>query len=171
MTERLEATTARPKRDIRAPTVALVVALVGFTVYTVEAFQLEWLTARGNIGSGSFPRVIGIAGIVASATALVQGLRQRRADGTRGQPDEGDHGPRTVRATLVAVASSVALVATLEVLGALVAGFLFLLVNLEFLNRGRRMVNLVVAIGFVAGAYGLMSAFLDAPWAVGLLGF
>ncbi|GAA5125805.1 tripartite tricarboxylate transporter TctB family protein [Pseudonocardia adelaidensis] len=171
MTRRLESTAARPARVVLAPTVALVVALVGFTAYTVEAFQLEWLTARGNIGSGSFPRLIGIAGIVASATALVQGLRRQHAGGTSGQPDQDDHGPRARRATLVAVASSVLLVAMLEVLGALVAGFLFLLVNLEFLDRGRRMVNLVVAIGFVAGAYGLMSVFLDAPWAVGLLGF
>jgi uncharacterized MnhB-related membrane protein len=51
------------------------------------------------------------------------------------------------------------------------AGFLFLLVNLHVLNRGRHVLNVVVAAGFVAAAHALMSLLLDAPWAVGLLGF
>jgi putative tricarboxylic transport membrane protein len=175
VTEQAERTTqvelleqARPARAGWAPTVALVVVLSAFTAYTVEAFQLEWLTARGNIGAGRFPRVIGIAGMVATALALILVSRRRRKDQ---RPVEGEHVHRTHWAALVAVVSSVLLVALLEVLGALVAGFLFLLVNLHVLNRGRHLLNVVVAAGFVAAVYGLMSVLLAAPWAVGLLGF
>ena len=155
-----------------APTVVLVVVLVGFTAYTAGAFQLEWLTARGNIGAGRFPRVIGIAGMVTTALALVQmAVRRRRVARTSREPAAGGQPDGTRWAAAVAVLSSVLLVVLLEVLGAVLAGFLFLLVNLYVLNRGRYVLNLVVSAGFVVAAYGLMSLLLAAPWAVGLLGF
>lgn len=147
---------------------SLTLLLLLFIAYTVEAFTLPWAAHNGYIGAGQFPRIIGCAGIVLTALALVLTVRA----GTQG--GAGDAAPaerlRLGHPAVAITLASVLLVALLEVLGGLIAGIAFLFVCLTVLNRGRPVVNATISLGFMGLSYVLMYTLLNAPWPTGVLG-
>lgn len=147
---------------------SLVLLLLLFLAYTLEAFTLPWAAHNGYIGAGQFPRIIGCAGVVLTALALVLAFRA----GAQGGADDVVPAER-LRLGHPAVAitlASVLLVALLEVLGGLIAGVVFLYVCLMILNRGHPVINGAIALGFMGLSYVLMHTLLNAPWPTGVLG-
>ncbi|GAA5131447.1 tripartite tricarboxylate transporter TctB family protein [Pseudonocardia adelaidensis] len=151
------------------------ILLVVFAVYFQIALGMEWRTAAGRIGPGFFPRLIGAVGIVLTLVALVRSVRRVEAEtetgpstgtGTDG-PDLGRH-PRTMA---IVVAASAALAAAFTVLGALVAGALFLLGCLWLLNREHPVLNAVLGVGLAVGLYLLFQTLLNAGLPAGVLPF
>jgi hypothetical protein len=145
------------------------IVLVVFAVYFQLAIGMEWRTAAGRIGPGFFPRLIGAAGIVLTLVALVRSVRRagpETEDETDG-PDLGRH-PRTMA---IVVAAGAALAAVFTVLGAVVAGALFLLGCLWLLNREHPVVNAVLGIGISVGLYLLFETLLNAGLPAGVLPF
>lgn len=147
---------------VGAQEVFLGILLVVFAVYLQLALGMEWRTAAGRIGPGFFPRIVGGAGLVLTLAALVRSVR-------RGAPQaEPDRHPRTLA---VVVAACAALVATFTVLGAVVAGALFLLGCLWLLDRAHPVRNAVLGLGVPLGLYLLFDTVLNAGLPAGVLPF
>jgi putative tricarboxylic transport membrane protein len=144
----------------------LVVLLAG---YLQLALGMEWRTAAGRIGPGFFPRVIGVLGLVLALVALVRSLRpgchDEVADDDIGEADLGRH-PRILA---IVVAASAAFVAAFVVLGAVIAGALFLFGCLWLLDRTRPVFNAAVSVGVAVGLYLLFETLLDAGLPAGVL--
>jgi putative tricarboxylic transport membrane protein len=150
------------------------ILLVVLAVYFQLALGMEWRTAAGRIGPGFFPRIIGGLGIVLTLVALVGSLRptgsaeaDTDAEAEAGTADLGRH-PRTMA---IVVAASAALAAVYTVLGAVVAGALFLLGCLWLLNRAHPVLNAVLGIGVATGLYLLFQTLLNAGLPAGVLPF
>ena len=140
----------------------LLVVLAG---YFQLALGMEWRTAAGRIGPGFFPRIIGGIGVVLTLVALVRSVRRVEVEPEIDGPDLGRH-PRTMA---IVVLASAALAAVFQVLGALVAGALFLLGCLWLLNREHPVLNAVLGIGLSVGLYLLFQTLLNAGLPAGVL--
>jgi hypothetical protein len=146
----------------------LLVVLIG---YTEMAFELEWSTAAGRIGPGFFPRIIGILGSLICLWAVLDSLRPGVGDDEVALEDEvgeGDLGRHPVP-LLFAVLASLVLLVTFVSLGAIIAGAVFMLGMLFFLNPGRWLVNLALAVGIPLGLYLLFQTALNAGLPEGIL--
>ena len=153
-------------------TVFLGIVLVVLAVYLQLALDMQWRTTAGRIGPGFFPRIIGALGIVLTLVALVVSLRPAaEADPVEedeaGDADLGRH-PGTMA---IVVLASAGLAAAFTVLGAVVAGALFLLGCLWLLNRERPVLNAVLGIGVATGLYLLFETLLNAGLPAGVLPF
>jgi putative tricarboxylic transport membrane protein len=142
----------RRGRNVNWPKLAFLgVLLLAFAVYTEMAMGMEWRTAAGRIGPGYFPRILGVTALVVIVVAAVREICSR-SDGEitseveaaeeAAEPDLGRH-PLALVAFIVAAAVFVAL---LGVLGAALAGMLFLGVTLWFLDREHHVRSVIIAI-------------------------
>ena len=165
---------ARPARAWLRPGVRtvffglLVVLLAG---YLQMALGMEWRTAAGRIGPGFFPRVIGVLGLGLALVALGRSLRadpggaEEEPVDEAGEADLGRH-PGTLA---IVVAASTAFAAAFVLLGAVIAGAVYLFGCLWLLNRPRPLLNAAVSVGVAAGLYLLFETLLDAGLPAGLL--
>jgi putative tricarboxylic transport membrane protein len=143
---------ARSGRNVNWPKLTFLgVLLLVFAVYTEMAMGMEWRTAAGRIGPGFFPRILGPTAIVFIVAAGVREILSRPDDETTdeveaaeeaAEPDLGRH-PLELVAFIVAAAVFVAL---LGVLGAALAGVLFLGVTLWFLDREHHVRAVIIAV-------------------------
>jgi hypothetical protein len=153
-------------------TVFFAVVLAILIGYVNMAFDLEWRTQAGRIGPGFFPRIIGVMGVVITLGALVQSLRPGVGDEDEGFEEdelgEGDLGRHPVPVLITVVASALFLV-TLNTLGAIISGAIFLFGMLWLLNRGRWVANTIVSIAVPLALYLLFQTALNAGLPGGLL--
>ena len=143
---------ARSGRNVNWPKLTFLgVLLLAFAVYTEMAMGMEWRTAAGRIGPGFFPRILGLTAIVLIVAAGLREILSRPDDETTdeveaaeeaGKPDLDRH-PLALIAFIVAAAVFVAL---LGVLGAALAGVLFLGVTLWFLDRQHHVRAVIIAV-------------------------
>ncbi|GAA5165732.1 tripartite tricarboxylate transporter TctB family protein [Ornithinimicrobium tianjinense] len=148
----------------------LLAVLVG---YTVMAFQMDRITGGGRIGPGFFPQIIGSLGVLIAAGALVNSLRPGEAavedaGFEEDEAGEGDLG-RHPLALIVTIALSGVLLLTLNSLGAIISSALFTIGLLSFLNRGRWVANILVAVLVPIAMYLLFQTALNAGLPSGLL--
>jgi putative tricarboxylic transport membrane protein len=143
------------------------IVLVVFAGYFQLALGMEWRTAAGRIGPGFFPRIIGGIGVVLTLVALVGSLRRVDpvTEADAGAGDLGRH-PWTLA---IVVGASAALAAAYTVLGAIVAGALFLLGCLWLLNREHPVLNAALGVGLATGLYLLFETLLNAGLPAGVL--
>lgn len=166
---------ANRRWKVGARTVFFGILLVVFACYVQLALGMEWRTAAGRIGPGFFPRIIGGVGVVITLVALVRSVRraepetdsETESETETDGPDLGRH-PRTMA---IVVGASVALAAVFTVLGAVVAGALFLLGCLWLLNREHPVLNAVLGVGLAVGLYLLFQTLLNAGLPAGVLPF
>lgn len=145
------------------------ILLVLLACYFQLAFGMEWRTAAGRIGPGFFPRIIGGIGVALTLVALVRSLR--RVDLPPEADTDGADLGRHPATLAVVVAAGAALAAAYTVLGAVVAGALFLLGCLWLLNREHPVFNAVLGIGLATGLYLLFQTLLNAGLPAGVLPF
>ena len=145
----------------------LVVLLAG---YLQMALGMEWRTAAGRIGPGFFPRVIGVLGLALALVALVRSLRgdPAVAEGPVDETGEADLGRHPATLAIV-VAASAAFAAAFVLLGAVIAGAVYLFGCLWLLNRPRPLLNAAVSVGVASGLYLLFEILLDAGLPAGVL--
>ncbi|ASY65701.1 Tricarboxylate transport protein TctB (plasmid) [Sinorhizobium sojae CCBAU 05684] len=123
-------------------------ALFGFSLFMFwQAYQISGFSALSS--AGAFPMAMSAIMIIASAVVLVRSLRLA-------SPGEGWSGfrrevlpPAVVVFCLFILAYSI----TLKSLGFLLASFLFLLVSIWYLERGRLGRTLLLAIVSIVGVY------------------
>jgi putative tricarboxylic transport membrane protein len=153
-------------------TVFFAIVLAVLLGYLNMAFDLEWRTQAGRIGPGFFPRIIGVMGVVITLGAIVQSLRPGVGDDDEGFEEdelgEGDLGRHPVP-VLITVAASALFLVTLNTLGAIISGAIFLFGMLWLLNRGRWVANTIVSIAVPLALYLLFQTALNAGLPGGLL--
>jgi putative tricarboxylic transport membrane protein len=162
-------------RNVNWPKLAFLgVLLLAFAFYTQMAMGMEWRTAAGRIGPGFFPRIVGATAIAVIVVAAVREIFSRPGDENTdeveaaeeaAEPDLGRHSLALV-AFIVACAVFVAL---LGVLGAAVAGILFLGVTLWFLDREHHIRAVIIAVAVPVLLYLALQIGLDVGLPQGIL--
>ena len=138
---------------------AAILALVLF--YTYWAFaELSFWSSAGRLGPGFFPRIIGLALIVACVLTLAGDLGKR----------EGGAVSSYWRITLVVAGLSGAFILVLNVLGGPLAMVVYMLTTLSVLNRGRMLQNIAVSVGLPVVLFLLFDVWLNASMPPGVLG-
>ena len=129
----------------------LAVLLLAFAVYTEMAMGMEWRTQAGRIGPGFFPRILGLTAIAVTVAAGVREILSRRSNKPvdkveaaedAAEPDLGRH-PVALVGFVVAAGVFVGL---FGVLGAVLAGVLFLGVTLWFLDPEHHLRAVIIAV-------------------------
>jgi putative tricarboxylic transport membrane protein len=148
------------------------VLLLVFAVYTEMAMGMEWRTQAGRIGPGFFPRILGFTAIAVTIAAGVREILSRRRSETvdavdAAEPDLGRH-PLALVAFIAAAAVFVAL---FGVLGAALAGVLFLGVTLWFLDPEHHLRAVIIAIAVPVLLYLAFQIGLNAGLPQGILPF
>lgn len=129
--------------------------------YTYWAFaELSFLSSAGRLGPGFFPRIIGLALVVACLLTLAGDLKKR----------EGGPVSSYWRITLVVAGLSGALILVLSVLGGLLGMAAYMLATLSVLNRGKTLQNIAVSIGLPVALFLLFDVWLNASMPPGILG-
>lgn len=147
------AVSARPPgRSVNWPKLTFLgVLLLVFAVYTEMAMGMEWRTQAGRIGPGFFPRILGFTAIAVTVAAAVREFLSRPADKPidkveaaeeAAEPDLGRH-PIALIGFVIAAALFVVL---LGVLGAALAGVLFLGATLWFLDPKHHIRAVIIAV-------------------------
>jgi putative tricarboxylic transport membrane protein len=148
------------------------VLLLVFAVYTEMAMGMEWRTQAGRIGPGFFPRILGFTAIAVTIAAGVREILSRGGSKTvdavdAAEPDLGRH-PLALVAFIAAAAVFVAL---FGVLGAALAGVLFLGVTLWFLDPEHHLRAVIIAIAVPVLLYLAFQIGLNAGLPQGILPF
>ncbi|MGV0744796.1 tripartite tricarboxylate transporter TctB family protein [Mycolicibacterium sp. XJ870] len=150
------------------------VLLLGFAFYTEIAMGMEWRTVAGRIGPGFFPRILGFTALTVTVIALALEFLARPGDKPVDQveaaeeaaePDLGRH-PAALVGFVIAAAAFVAL---LGVLGAALAGVLFLGVTLWFLDREHHLRAVILAVAVPVLLYLAFETGLNAGLPQGIL--
>jgi hypothetical protein len=141
-----------PTRTVNWPKLMFLgMVLLVFAFYTEMAMGMEWRTQAGRIGPGFFPRILGFTTIAVTMLAGVREILSRRAEkpvtqaeaaDESAEPDLGRH-PIALIGFIVAATLFVGL---FGVLGAVVAGILFLGVTLWFLDSEHHIRAVIIAI-------------------------
>jgi len=149
---RVKVSGPQSKRKIDWPKLTFLgVLLIVFAFYTEMAMGMEWRTQAGRIGPGFFPRILGFTAMAVTVLAGVREILTRRAEKPVSQaeaadelaePDLGRH-PIALAGFIVAATLFVGL---FGILGAVVAGVLFLGATLWFLDREHHIRAVIIAI-------------------------
>jgi hypothetical protein len=147
-----EAGQEKTKRQTNWPKLAFLgVILLAFAFYTEQAMGMEWRTQAGRIGPGFFPRILGGTALAVTVIALVTEFLAKpkkaeldavEAAEEAAEPDLGRH-PITLVAFVIA---AVVFVGLFGVLGAALAGIVFLGATLWFLDPEHRVRSAVIAV-------------------------
>jgi hypothetical protein len=129
--------------------------------YTYWAFaELSFWSSAGRLGPGFFPRIIGLALIVACLLTLAGDLKKREAFALSSY----------WRITLVVAGLSGAFILVLNVLGGPLAMVVYMLATLSVLNRGKILQNVAVSIALPLALFLLFDVWLNASMPQGVLG-
>jgi putative tricarboxylic transport membrane protein len=150
------------------------VLLLVFAIYTEMAMGMEWRTQAGRIGPGFFPRILGFTAIAVTIAAGVREIMSRPASvdaveaaEEAAEPDLGRH----PLALVAFVAAAAVFVALFGVLGAALAGVLFLGVTLWFLDPEHHVRAVIIAIAVPVVLYLAFQTGLNAGLPQGILPF
>ncbi|KMK68477.1 tripartite tricarboxylate transporter TctB family protein [Puniceibacterium sp. IMCC21224] len=132
----------------------LLAVLAGGVFYTYIAFtDLSFLTRSGRLGPGFFPRIIGLSMVTITIWCLVDALREARAD-------EEQFG--SWRDVVILIVVAVLYAVLLRLFGGFVATFIYLVIMLSILNRGRHVQNAVLSLVLPVAVYLLFDKILNA---------
>jgi putative tricarboxylic transport membrane protein len=152
-----------------ADRVIFVCTIVVAAVYFYATTLIPSLEIGDPLGPKAFPRLIGVALLIAAAMLALEMWRERgqaAAKGAGGAPFD----PAVMKVLAVVVIWFGFYFATLEWLGYILATFAFLLPMMAWFNRGKWLANTLSAAGFSALTYWLFVA-LDVRLPRGLLPF
>lgn len=139
----------------------LVALLLASVFYAALAFNdLNFLSARGRIGPGFFPQIIGALLVAITLYSTVVEFRHR---------DGGESISPDWRTSAGVAAMLILLIATSHWLGALPGMIIFMLLALSVLNRGRHATNLLVGVLLPVGLFALFRFWLNAAMPPGML--
>lgn len=123
--------------------------------------DLNFLSARGRIGPGFFPQIIGTLLVAFTLWTVVVEARSRHTD----EAVSSDW-----RVTAGVVAMLAILITASHFLGALPGMVIFMLISLSVLNRGQHVVNGLVGVALPVGLFALFRFWLNAAMPPGMLG-
>ncbi|WP_299954448.1 tripartite tricarboxylate transporter TctB family protein [uncultured Roseobacter sp.] len=167
----------------------LLALAIGYTVYGLSTLTL--LTSSGRPAAGFFPLLIGILLITSCTVNLWGDLREwmmekrtgiapvhqaepeaeAKADALGVDAHGIDGGPEFGRDVFIVFLYICGFVAIMNMVGALLAMFIFMLAYLFTFNRAHTIGNLIYSLALPAFLYGLFKILLNASLPVGPLGF
>ncbi len=167
----------------------LLALAIGYTVYGLSTLTL--VTASGRPAAGFFPLVVGALLVVACTINLWGDVREwleeqrtgfapvhladpeaeAKADAIGVDAHAIDGGPEFGRDVLIVFLYICGFVALLNLLGALLAMLVFMLVYLFTFNRAHPISNVIYSIALPAFLYGLFKILLNASLPDGPFGF
>ena len=123
-------------------------------LYAYWAFtDLDFLSSTGRLGPGFFPRIVGIALILACLVELTFGLVRQSVP-----PDRSQH----AGTVLAVLGMTVLFVMALTVIGGFAAMVAFMLATLTILNRGHVVQNVVLSVSLASVVYLIFDVWLGA---------
>jgi putative tricarboxylic transport membrane protein len=129
--------------------------------YSYLAFSgLPYLSQAGRLGPGFFPRIIGASLVVLCVYSLYADARAARG---------GEALSPFWRTAVVVALLTAAFIVLLELLGGLASMIAFMAAALAFVNRGRHLQNLLLALVLPISVYLLFVVWLKAAMPRGLL--
>lgn len=152
------------------------VLLLAFAFYTEMAMGMEWRTQAGRIGPGFFPRILGFTAITVAVLAGLREILSRRVENPvtqaeaadeSAEPDLGRH-PIALIGFIIAATLFVAL---FGILGAVVAGVLFLGATLWFLDPEHHIRAVIIAVAVPVLLYLAFQTGLNVGLPQGILPF
>jgi putative tricarboxylic transport membrane protein len=121
--------------------------------YTYWAFaELSFWSSAGRLGPGFFPRIIGLALIVACLLTLAGDLKKGEGLGISSY----------WQITLVVAGLCGAFILVLNVLGGPLAMVVYMLATLSVLNRGKTVQNVAISVCFPLALFLLFDRWLNA---------
>lgn len=152
-----------------ADRIILACTILVAVVYLYATTLIPSLEIGDPLGPKAFPRLIGLALLIAAGMLGLEMWRERGKDASRGG------GAALFEPRVLKVIGGVAIwvgvyYATLEALGYIVATSAFLLPLMAWFNRGRWLANVLSAVAFAGLTYWLFVA-LDVRLPRGLLPF
>jgi putative tricarboxylic transport membrane protein len=139
----------------------LLAVLAAAVFYSYFAFaELAFLSRTGRLGPGFFPRIIGVGLIAVCLLGLPQDIARMRSDDMRSA---------FWPSVLVVAALSAGMIWLFTLVGGTLAMAVFLLAALSFLNRGRVLQNVAIAVLLPLGVYFLFDVWLNASMPKGYL--
>jgi putative tricarboxylic transport membrane protein len=151
-------------RIILACTVLLAV------VYLYATTLIPTLEIGDPLGPKAFPRLLGIAMLVAAGVLALEMWRERRSAEKPAAPAEPLFEPKVVKVLLGVVVWTGIYYASLQKAGYLLATSVYLLPLMAWFRRGRWITNILSAVGFSALTYWLFVT-LDVSLPKGVLPF
>lgn len=167
----------------------LLALAIGYTFHGISTLTL--VTSSGRPAAGFFPLLIGALLIISCTINLWGDVREwmdakrtgiapvhqvdpeaeAKADALGVDAHAIDGGPTFGQDVLIVFLYICGFVALLNVLGALLAMLVFMLVYLFTFNRAHRVINVIYSLALPAFLYGLFKIILNASLPVGPLGF
>jgi hypothetical protein len=142
---------------MRAGFLAAILLVAGGYSYVAFA-ELSYLSSAGRLGPGFFPRILGVCLTALCAYSL---YADRRSGAEPLAP--------FWRTLAVVAVLSAGFVVALELIGGLLSMIAFMAAALAFLNRGRPVQNLLLALALPIGLYVLFRVWLNAAMPRGML--
>ncbi len=140
-------------------TIVLLMLSVFYTGFAIS--ELQFLGARGRIGPGFFPQIIGVLLVALVLYNAIIEFRRRHSE----EPIAIDW-----TATLGVAGLSAVLILACHWLGALPGMILFMISALFAFNRGRHLTNILVGALLPIGIFTLFRYALNATLPPGMLG-
>jgi putative tricarboxylic transport membrane protein len=152
-----------------ADRIILACTILVAVVYLYATTLIPSLEIGDPLGPKAFPRLIGIALLIAAGMLALEMWRERGRDAAPA-PGAAPFDPRVVKVLAVVVFWAGVYYATLEVLGYVLATSAFLFPLMAWFNRGKWLANALSAAAFAAMTYWLFVA-LDVRLPRGVLPF
>lgn len=147
-------------------------ALVLTAVYFYATAQIPALEIGDPLGPKAFPRLLGIAMLVAAGMLLVEIVRAARkapAQPAAGQQRPADYGHLRVIAAITVWTA--VYVAVFELLGYVIATSIYLIALMAYFHPRHWTANVLTSVLFCAGTYYMFNYMLGVSLARGILPF
>ena len=136
-----------------ADRIILVCTVILAVVYLYASTQIPVLEIGDPLGPKAFPRLLGIAMLIACGFLGWEIWRARRKDAAEPPPPEPQFEVNVIRVLLVIVMWTGLYYLVFEKLGYVVATILYLLPMMAWFNRGRWLANVASAAFFAGFTY------------------
>ncbi len=132
----------------------LLALLAGGVYYAYVAFvDLDFLTRRGRLGPGFFPRIVGVSIVVLTIWSLVDALKV-----ARNRTDD----PGSWRDVALLMGLAITFAVSLRLFGGFVATVIYLALALSLLNPGKHVQNALLCVIVPIAIYLLFDRLLNA---------
>ncbi|UJL45563.1 tripartite tricarboxylate transporter TctB family protein [Virgibacillus sp. NKC19-16] len=140
--------------------------LLIFSIYfTIKGTEYDYTNSSGQVGPGFFPLWIGILLIICTGIAFAKDLKQVLRE------ENFFSKPIHLYKLLLVIGLTFFFIATLNILGAVVAMVLYVFGILFVLNRQRLILNTIISVTVPLGTYLLLDVWLNAGFPQNIFGF
>lgn len=132
--------------------------------FLIYGLKYDYVNSSGQVGAGFFPIWIGSLLVFFSSISLFKDIKHHLKERPKIQITDN------ISTLLIILGLTVLFIASLNLLGAVVAMIIYIFVVLYVLNRGRIIFNTVLSLIVSLGCYLLLDVWLNAGLPKGIFG-